>query len=379
MCNQTAMSPECNGSFYEFPDYIVIEDAPLPLSFRISATVLHALIFCVGSVGNVLLIYVAQRAIALRTPTYIYLLSLAYADLLVICCAIPEAILSYHVGNRWVLGQPACAIFIFLNFLGINAGSLSILAFTIERFIAICRPLLARKLCTVKRTKRIVLLSWLGTTLYCCPWLGLTELKPDEGNPAYSQCRFRLSVSVYLIFFLADLVLFYIVPLAVAVVLYTRISRIVKRRGYFFRREDSGKWLSVVQLNQMNGYDSPMVDLHQPFAALEHPEMSVNQSGKAVQQMLIVVVVLFAVSWLPFRGMLVYNSFADEPWLDIWYMLFAKTLIYLNSAINPFLYNFMSHRFKAAVRQCLFPDNKKAKVLATVYRNPLGSTASNTR
>ena len=69
--------------------------------------------------------------------------------------------------------------------------------------------------------------------------------------------------------------------------------------------------------------------------------------------MLMVVVVLFAVCWLPFRGLLVYNSIATTQWLDLWYLLFAKTLIYLNSAINPFLYNFMSRRFREAVYRFL--------------------------
>ena len=69
--------------------------------------------------------------------------------------------------------------------------------------------------------------------------------------------------------------------------------------------------------------------------------------------MLIVVVILFAVCWLPFRGLLVYNSLVRVPWLDLWYLFFAKTLIYVNSAINPFLYNVMSKRFRDAVYRFL--------------------------
>jgi thyrotropin-releasing hormone receptor len=70
--------------------------------------------------------------------------------------------------------------------------------------------------------------------------------------------------------------------------------------------------------------------------------------------MLIVIVVLFAVAWLPFRGLLVHNAFVNEPWLDIWYVLFAKTLIYANSAMNPYLYNAMSRRFRLAVYRTLW-------------------------
>lgn len=50
--------------------------------------------------------------------------------------------------------------------------------------------------------------------------------------------------------------------------------------------------------------------------------------------MLIVVVVVFAALWLPYRGMLVYNSFAmmfeKERFMDLWFLMFAKTCVFIN-------------------------------------------------
>ncbi|KAL1124517.1 hypothetical protein AAG570_001143 [Ranatra chinensis] len=50
--------------------------------------------------------------------------------------------------------------------------------------------------------------------------------------------------------------------------------------------------------------------------------------------MLSVVVAVFAVLWLPYRGMLVYNSFATmfnrPPFMDLWFLMFAKTCVYIN-------------------------------------------------
>ena len=50
--------------------------------------------------------------------------------------------------------------------------------------------------------------------------------------------------------------------------------------------------------------------------------------------MLVMVVVIFAVLWLPYRGMLVYNSFATmfgaETFMDLWFLMFVKTCIYIN-------------------------------------------------
>ena len=49
--------------------------------------------------------------------------------------------------------------------------------------------------------------------------------------------------------------------------------------------------------------------------------------------MLVTVVTLFALLWLPYRSMLVYNSFAQTPeekYMDLWFLMFAKTCVYIN-------------------------------------------------
>ena len=50
--------------------------------------------------------------------------------------------------------------------------------------------------------------------------------------------------------------------------------------------------------------------------------------------MLITVVLIFALLWLPYRGMVVYNSFAAmygaETFMDLWFLMLAKTCVYIN-------------------------------------------------
>ena len=69
--------------------------------------------------------------------------------------------------------------------------------------------------------------------------------------------------------------------------------------------------------------------------------------------MLAVVVGLFAVLWLPYRLYVVYNSFARRRFEDLWLLLFCRVMIYINSAINPLLYNAMSVKFRRAFRALL--------------------------
>jgi len=66
---------------------------------------------------------------------------------------------------------------VFTQYLGVNVSSLSITAFTVERYIAICHPMRAQTMCTVSRAKRIIIVLWLFGVLYCAPWLGLVNTR----------------------------------------------------------------------------------------------------------------------------------------------------------------------------------------------------------
>ncbi|KAG5836164.1 hypothetical protein ANANG_G00251660 [Anguilla anguilla] len=77
----------------------------------------------------------------------------------------------------------------------------------------------------------------------------------------------------------------------------------------------------------------------------------VVSSRKQVTKMLAVVVVLFALLWMPYRTLVVVNSLMDPPYLNTWFLLFCRMCIYVNSAINPIIYNLMSQKFRAAFRK----------------------------
>lgn len=135
----------------------------------------------------------------------------------------------FFIGDEWIWGRWGCAIFIFLQYLGINASSLSITAFTVERYIAICHPMKAQMVCTVRRAKRIIICVWIFACCYCSPWLFLTKTAPIyyKGHINKETCTFALSRKHYVGYFFADLVLFYVLPLLLSCVLYGLIARIL--------------------------------------------------------------------------------------------------------------------------------------------------------
>ena len=111
--------------------------------YKVVSIFMVALICGVGIVGNVMVILVVLTTKHMRTPTNCYLVSLAVADLMVLTAAgLPNITESLY--GEWVYGYAGCLCITYLQYLGINASSCSITAFTIERYIAICHPIKAQ-------------------------------------------------------------------------------------------------------------------------------------------------------------------------------------------------------------------------------------------
>lgn len=85
--------------------------------------------------------------------------------------------------------------------------------------------------------------------------------------------------------------------------------------------------------------------------------------SQQITKMLAVVVVLFALLWLPYRTLVVVNSFIDPPYHNSWFLLFCRMCIYTNSAVNPIVYNLMSQKFRMAFKKlcnCSWQRKEKA-------------------
>lgn len=220
-CNETSNLENYNTPIYYSNRY------------RAIGTFFQGIIFLIGFFGNIMFITIVNRNRSMRSPTNCYLVSLAVADIIVLVAAVPENIISYYlIGRLWLFGDVGCALFIFLQYLGINSSTLSLIAFTVERYIAICHPMTAQKVCSLKRAKRITAVTWLFAALYCSPWLVLATTKPlyYKGFNNLKKCDFTLPRNQYLVYFFADLIVFYILPLGITCVLYSFIIRTLYTR-----------------------------------------------------------------------------------------------------------------------------------------------------
>uniref|UniRef100_A0A8C6CRK3 Thyrotropin-releasing hormone receptor n=1 Tax=Moschus moschiferus TaxID=68415 RepID=A0A8C6CRK3_MOSMO len=287
------------------------------------------LVCAVGVAGNAMVVLVVVRSRHMVTSTNCYLVSLATADLLVLLAAGVPTVTEAASARVWIFGHAGCLGITYLQYVGINASTGSIAAFTVERYLAICRPLSAQALCTAARAKRVAALVWLGTGAYCVLWLFLVDTRETAyADGVQVQCGYRVSRSLYLPVYFLDFALFYALPLGTATVCYALIARVLFAGP--LPPGDPGRSGSV--------QDSPLAPMRFLFSCLTWQ----------VTKMLAVVVVLFALLWLPYRALVVVNSFLSPPYLNLGFLLFCRLCIYVNSAINPIVYALMSQRFREA-------------------------------
>ncbi|NWQ68476.1 TRFR protein, partial [Neopipo cinnamomea] len=316
-------------------------------------TILLVLLICgLGIVGNIMVVLVVLRTKHMRTPTNCYLVSLAVADLMVLVAAgLPNITESLY--RSWVYGYVGCLCITYFQYLGINASSFSIAAFTIERYIAICHPIKAQFLCTFSRAKKIIIFVWAFTSMYCMLWFFLL----DTNTVAYKEttvvsCGYKVSRNYYSPIYMMDFGIFYVVPMVLATVLYGLIARILFLNPIPSDPKENSKTWRNDAAHQSKPVNSKMTN---------RSFNSTIASRRQVTKMLAVVVILFAFLWMPYRTLVVVNSFLSRPFQENWFLLFCRICIYLNSAINPVIYNLMSQKFRAAFRKLCNYQQKQEK------------------
>lgn len=128
----------------------------------------------------------------------------------------------------------------------------------------------------------------------------------------------------------ASTLVFFVIPLLILIVMYVCIANKLNGRAQHRINERFGKF-SIATVNR---------------------QLKVHSS---IIRMLIVIVITFFISWAPFhaqRLVFVYGKHWPN-YIDINEFLFtiAGCFYYLSCAINPIIYNVMSHRYRIAFRQ----------------------------
>ncbi|XP_058063822.1 pyrokinin-1 receptor-like [Anopheles bellator] len=124
-------------------------------------SVIYTTIFVVGVLGNVITCVVISRNKSMHTATNYYLFSLAISDLLLLLTGVPQELYFIWYRFPYPFGNGVCIMASFAAETSANATVLTITAFTVERYVAICKPFLSHTMSRLSRAVRFVLGIWL--------------------------------------------------------------------------------------------------------------------------------------------------------------------------------------------------------------------------
>ncbi|KAK3098002.1 hypothetical protein FSP39_015216 [Pinctada imbricata] len=343
--NTSKFHIDMNSSEHHMQNYSEIEDLLLHMGQKrrdmVSTTILllvYSLIFFTGTVGNICTCIVIVKNKYMHTATNFYLFSLAISDVLILLFGLPFEAYSIWEAYPYRFGEFFCIFKAFLTETTSYASIITITAFTIERYIAICFPLKSHRITDLRRSAKIIMFIWAFAAACALPYPIHTRtfyflINPETDKPVkdsfmcnipkhwHSRMRYMFQVSTFI---------FFVLPMTVIIVLYVLIVIALRK----------------TTLVRANSEDSTKSHSH-------------NHSMRTVIRMLFAVVVAFFLCWAPFHVQRLYTLYEND-WteysLEIQSHLFyvSGVLYFVSSTVNPILYNVMSRRYRQAFKETIF-------------------------
>jgi hypothetical protein len=200
----------------------------------IPVTVIYCVIFVTGIIGNVSTCVVIARNRYMQTATNYYLFNLAVADLLVLVLGLPQETYSVWSAYPWIFGETFCIVRSMAAETSTYASILTITAFTMERYLAICHPMRAQTLGSLKRAIKVVVLLWFVSAVCAIPIVvqyGVVYIHhPVSGERIEESAICSVKPERYLKHtFEVATFLFFLTPMTVITVLYILIGLAIRR------------------------------------------------------------------------------------------------------------------------------------------------------
>ncbi|XP_033163726.1 somatostatin receptor type 5 isoform X1 [Drosophila mauritiana] len=304
-------------------------DSPVDesLTLRTAFTVCYALIFVAGVLGNLITCIVISRNNFMHTATNFYLFNLAVSDLILLVSGIPQELYNLWYPDMYPFTDAMCIMGSVLSEMAANATVLTITAFTVERYIAICHPFRQHTMSKLSRAIKFIFAIWLAAFLLALPQaMQFSVVYQNEGYSCTMENDFYAHV------FAVSGFIFFGGPMTAICVLYVLIGVKLKRSR-------------LLQSLPRRTFDA---------------NRGLNAQGRVIR-MLVAVAVAFFLCWAPFhaqRLMAVYGlnliniGISRDAFNDYFRILdyTSGVLYFLSTCINPLLYNIMSHKFREAFK-----------------------------
>ncbi|CAG0917938.1 unnamed protein product [Notodromas monacha] len=228
------------------------------LALKVFMTVIYTVIFITGFLGNMCTCLVISQNRYMQTATNYYLFSLAVSDLLFLMLGFPDEMNKTWNKRNYVFGAAFC----WLRGLGAetcaNASILIIVAFTVERWIALCHPFSRAHHSGTRlgRVTKIICTLWVLGLIFAVPQvtlLGMVQEVTCDGQPIPDEqiCSIDQEYNNYARYaFQASTFLLFVLPMVIISFLYIRICLSLSRSERYFDGDTKLSYRSTMSKNR---------------------------------------------------------------------------------------------------------------------------------
>uniref|UniRef100_A0A4W6EP88 Neuropeptide FF receptor 1 n=1 Tax=Lates calcarifer TaxID=8187 RepID=A0A4W6EP88_LATCA len=305
-----------------------------------SYILVYFFIFLLCMVGNILVCLIVLENRRMRTVTNLFILNLAISDLLVGIFCIPTTLVDNLI-TGWPFSNTVCKMSGFVQGVSVSASVFTLVAIAVERFRCIVYPLQPKP--TILVAKAAIVLIWVLAVVIMCPAAVALTVEKVPFHYMVHNDDFNHTFPLYTCYENFDnpqmrkvytAVLFahiYLVPLTVITLMYGSIG--VKLCSSVVANREP-QLANAVQVGGRRG-GQPMI----------------SQKKIKVIKMLILVALLFMLSWLPLWTLMMMTDYAglDRDQLDLltsYIFPFAHWLAFSNSSVNPIIYGYYNENFR---------------------------------
>ncbi|XP_042349425.1 histamine receptor H2a [Plectropomus leopardus] len=294
--------------------------------------------------GNVLVCLAVCASRRLRCLTNCFIVSLAVTDLLLGLLVLPFSAL-LQLNKVWPLGPAFCNFYISMDVMLCTASILTLLAISVDRYLAVTMPLRYASLVLPWRVAVAMASVWtVSVAVSFLPiqmgWNTVNGTVQNQGPWAEEgKCRFELNRP----YALTDSLLTFYLPLVAMCWTYLRILRIARTQA---KRIISARPTCVTSYNCRNNTSSS-------FTVVSSITAVALREHKATMT-LAAVIGAFVVCWLPYFILFTVLGIQEHPDpSEVEEFPIVLWLGYANSALNPILYGALNRDFRSAYTHLL--------------------------
>ncbi|XP_015683258.1 5-hydroxytryptamine receptor 2B [Protobothrops mucrosquamatus] len=319
--------------------------------------------------GNILVILAVSLEKKLQYATNYFLMSLAVADLLVGLFVMPIALLTLLFETPWPLPAYLCPAWLFLDVLFSTASIMHLCAISLDRYVAIKKPIQASQYNSRATTLIKISVVWLISIGIAIP-IPIRGIEENGANFQNFTCV--LKPSRFGDFILYGSIAAFFVPLAIMVVSYFLTIRVLHKKAYLINKPPQRlTWSTISTVFQRettpgsspekiamldgsrkdkalpNGNEEPLV---RRMSTVGKKSVQSITNEQRASKVLGIVFFLFLVMWCPFFITNITSVLCEscsEEFIQMLMEIFVW-IGYVSSGVNPLVYTLFNKTFRQA-------------------------------